>query len=372
MEPDLRTRQYIHSFERELTYCTYCPRLCRFACPVAEGERRETVTPTAKMTLLQLVDRRALELDREAAEPWFHCTGCGLHAMPCEHRIEIFPAMQGGRKLAAEHGWAPEPLQAMAQAVEGAEAELQALAARALPEAPRRGEAALVPGEHALRHDPALVRHAWQVLCRVLPQPPALWSGPQELGLVLLAAGMGDALRSRAERVAAAAAGFRRLWVLDPEEAWLLQVHYPELGQRIAAEVRLPLEALDRSLPDAWRGRAAGGPSFTYHDPCFRGRRLGVFDAPRRVLKLLTGSAPLEPTWSRDWGWCCGGGQRYPELEPAGARAIAARRAEQLLAPGSRRVVTTCPRCRTQLRTALAGCGVEVCDLLELVDLEWG
>jgi len=366
-------RQQIHSFERELTYCTYCPRLCRFACPVAEGERRETVTPTAKMALLYLVDRGALEPDRDTAEPWFHCTGCGLHTRPCEHGIDIFPATRAGRVLAAAHGWTPEPLRSMALGVEGAEAELQALAADALPEAPRTGEAAFLPGVHALREDPQLVRHVWQVLARVLPQPPALWTGPQEIGVLLLAAGMQEELRCRAARVAAAAAGFRRLWLLDPEEAWLMQALYPELGVQLEAEVRLPLEALDRALPAAWRAAAEPRPPaaaalpVVYHDPCFLGRRLGIVDAPRRLIKQLTGRSPVEPPWSAAWGWCCGGGQRYAELEPAGAQAIARRRSEQLLAGGAGRVVTACPRCRSQLRAALAGSGVEVHDLLELV-----
>jgi len=365
----------LQAFSRELTYSTYCPRLCRFACPVAEGEHRETVTPTMKMTLLHLISRGKLPLDRETGAAAFRCTGCGLHTTACEHGIDIAPALRLARELAAEAGATPEPLRAAAAAVDEVEAELQGLAAQATPQALRTGRSALIPGPYALRHDLRLIQHTWAVLGRITPEPPALWPGPQELGSTLLAAGDRSALQRQAVRVARAAAGFSRLWVLDPEEAWLLRKVYPELGVELLPEVRLPLEALDRHLPEAWRGRGApaatGDGPLVFHDPCHLGRHLGLYDAPRRILRGLTGEAPREPPWSREQGWCCGGGQGYATLTPEGARRIAGQRATQLLSTGARRVVTACPRCRDLLGAALQDQEVPVLDLLELVDPTW-
>ena len=37
---------------RQLDNCTYCPKLCRFACPVAEASGHEPYTTQAKMDRL--------------------------------------------------------------------------------------------------------------------------------------------------------------------------------------------------------------------------------------------------------------------------------------------------------------------------------
>ncbi len=63
---------------RALRYCTYCPRLCRFACPVAHGESRETVTPWGLMRLLNLVSQNVVEADASVLETLNHCVSCGL------------------------------------------------------------------------------------------------------------------------------------------------------------------------------------------------------------------------------------------------------------------------------------------------------
>ena len=36
---------------RPATLCAFCPKMCRSACAVSEAEKRETVTPWAKMAL---------------------------------------------------------------------------------------------------------------------------------------------------------------------------------------------------------------------------------------------------------------------------------------------------------------------------------
>ena len=62
---------------RTIETCVFCPKLCRFGCPVAEAEARETVTPWGLMTLADDVRRGRRPLDAAAADVWARCTGCG-------------------------------------------------------------------------------------------------------------------------------------------------------------------------------------------------------------------------------------------------------------------------------------------------------
>ena len=41
--------------ETSLTYCTYCPKLCRHTCPVSNATARETLTPQTKMATMRLL-----------------------------------------------------------------------------------------------------------------------------------------------------------------------------------------------------------------------------------------------------------------------------------------------------------------------------
>ncbi len=47
---------------KQLDYCTFCPKMCRHACPVSTTTGRETLIPQAKMDRLNKL--------RTGVEPW--------------------------------------------------------------------------------------------------------------------------------------------------------------------------------------------------------------------------------------------------------------------------------------------------------------
>ena len=95
-------------FRREIEYCTYCPKLCRFSCPVAQVECTETVTPTSKMTNLKLVRDGALAFDEEVGDLVYACSGCLVSRTYCEHEIEVYPPYEAARAEAVKSGVAPK------------------------------------------------------------------------------------------------------------------------------------------------------------------------------------------------------------------------------------------------------------------------
>jgi Fe-S oxidoreductase len=100
-----------------------------------------------------------------------------------------------------------------------------------------------------------------------------------------------------------------------------------------------------------------------YQDPCYLGRWLGVYEAPRRLAgKALEGVR--EFSRAANPSECSGGGGLLPVTMPEAARAIADHRLVELREAKVSTVVTACSTCKRML----ARDDVEAIDLVELLD----
>ena len=108
----------------------------------------------------------------------------------------------------------------------------------------------------------------------------------------------------------------------------------------------------------------------TYHDSCNLGRKGGLLEEPRIVLRAVAQNF-REMTPNRAEAYCCGGGGglvAIPEWEEKRLRA-GRKKAEQIRASGAPLVATSCENCFLQIRDLSAHyhLGVEVTGLMELV-----
>ncbi len=87
----------------------------------------------------------------------------------------------------------------------------------------------------------------------------------------------------------------------------------------------------------------------TFHDPCYLGRYLKIFEEPRKILEFI-GCSIVEMKFSRESSFCCGGGggvqSNYPEL----ADKIAKERIEHAIETRADALVTSCPLCYYHLK----------------------
>lgn len=327
------------------TLCTYCPNLCRDACPVSNAEPRETLIPRAKMAALGRQHRGEQLLSLPSTAALWACTGCGACAESCKHQVEPAQHLFAGRAEAAREDLLPPPLASLPPRVR-AHAESAARAVRrAVPSSrfPSEAQVALLPACDAPEEvAPALA------LCDRLG---ARYLAVADVGLAcggypLLAAGQLDAFRAHARELAAQLAGYARLVVACPACAHTMKREYPAHGIGLRAEVLHVAEFLGpfaAALPIARRL----GPAW-YHDPCYLGRRSGVYEAPRRLLsRALTELRELPD--SRERAACSGGGGLLPLTMPAVAEAIADARLDEVVASEVRTVVTACPTCVRRL-----------------------
>ncbi len=271
--------------------CVFCPKLCRFACPVAEAETRETVTPWGLMTRLDDVERGLAGFDSETAELLWHCTGCRRCEQVCKHHNPVFDALVGARRLAQQQGLTPAAVTEW-----HAEASDSGSAYDALP---LGGPTQLLAG----RANASTVEAAIQLL------EAAGWA----LGRVTHPPPSADLEAGAPARFPAFAA--ERVICVEAADAAALKsasVEVLHLSQALAGRVKLR-QVLEGDV--------------LYLDQCGLGRGLGLYDGPRALLAQVVGGQLREAFMSREEGGCCGAGA-YAALHPEGARQVAIEAAE--------------------------------------------
>ncbi|MEZ4389767.1 MAG: (Fe-S)-binding protein [Polyangiales bacterium] len=347
--------------EAATSRCTYCPKLCRPACPVGTAEARETATPWGVMRALgQLTTDPALaDLPSRAAAAW-SCTGCGGCETLCLLHNPVVDTVSDARRDALAADLAPPAVTAFRDRFD---ARLRRLRRpEGLDEVPAgEGRAVFVPGCSMVAREPELaLRGAGAVaeLCggaRVITEvccgAPLLDAG-DEAGFLAHARRFLDAVGDAEDVVlgdAGCASALRR--------AYAARGLFPPRWRRVEHVSELAARSLSRLAP------VRDARAVVIHDACKLGRGLGVYDAPRAVLHALLGDPPRELAEHHDHGRCSGGGGLYPVTNPAGARAVAddlAALVTEATGGAPAVVITSCPTSRARLR----GAGVDSEDLL--------
>lgn len=109
----------------------------------------------------------------------------------------------------------------------------------------------------------------------------------------------------------------------------------------------------------------------TYHDPCDLGRKGGVFDPPREVLRRIPGYTFVEMQQSREHALCCGGGGNLETFDPDLVQEVAARRVAQAAEVNATVLISACPQCVRTLSKAARNqkLRIRVMDLTQFVEM---
>ena len=111
----------------------------------------------------------------------------------------------------------------------------------------------------------------------------------------------------------------------------------------------------------------------TYQDPCRLGRHLGLYEVPRKVLSAIPGIELIEMEHSKEESICCGT-SCFTNCDSY-SKQIRVERLLEAKGTGAESLITSCPKCQTHFRCAMANKGeekgpdieIEVMDLVNLV-----
>ncbi len=351
----------LENHRREVAYCTYCPKMCRFSCPVSNATGDEAHTPWGKMTgaFGHLTGTRPFDVSSGAAT--YACTSCLRCRTHCRHSNEVGPALADARVQVVEEGEAPKAIDKLkARFASHGNPHGVDLAARAREISHESEGKAYFAGCTSIAREPLVVQSALDAAAGFGLRLALAPSSSLCCGYSLWAAGMRDEFLENAARFAKAIEGHDELVVGDPGCAYTLLKVYRDCGIEIRPKISLLVDLLAERLEYAF-GRAPLSLKLSYHDACLLGRGLGRYEGPRRLLRAAVGEFDEAPEHGEDSG-CSGAGGILPLTMPEAARAIAKAQGEEQGAPGHR-VVTACPSAARHFR----GSGVEALDLFTVL-----
>lgn len=345
------TFDFTKADRRALRYCTYCPRLCRFACPVAHSEGRETVTPWGKMRLLYLLDQGTVDVDQAVVEPLFHCISCGRCQTFCRHDISPASVLAKGRAQLVAAGY--DPPAGFLDRPKSASYSWQADRSEGAAFLPARFHFESPNG--AAKLEKAMV--ALNELGRAICIPDDCFDGH---GFFEWELGQHEQAQQRWQRIDELGGRYTELISDCGPSLWAIS----QAPEQIKHPVSHLVEWLDDRLDLLPRGRLDG--EIAVHDSCFSSRQLGLKAELRRVVEHLTGTTPGDLFESGDQARCCGAEGSWARVFSEQQKRAAQSVVNDIADSGASIVVTASPTCQASLQNQL-GDDVEVLDLLDLV-----
>jgi len=361
-------RPHLHEHEGAYELCAYCPKMCRFSCPVAEADARETLTPWGKMSAPFLAARGGMALETAFETSWA-CTGCGHCTEYCLHENDVGSALAGLRAAGVAAGIA-SPVSARVKAAFDKAGNptgkpLSTALRDIVPAALRDDDASIVflPGCTAAIDEPASVRAAMKVIEKLGPHGVGVPGDGACCGSALYWAGLPDRFDEHARGFVKAFGRRKTIVVADASCTWTLRELYPSRGHTMKAQVLHVSEWLAGFIRErVLKARTKIPGRFLYHDPCWLARKLDVTDEPRAVLSAIVADGAGEFAWNRRDTMCCGAGALLPETMPETSARMCATRADEAAAAGAT-IVTSCPGCLHRFRES----GADAVSFLSLV-----
>ncbi len=341
----------LNQHRQAYAYCAFCPKVCRFACPVSESTHSETTSTWGKMTEAYLVSQGKRPVDEGGAKALYACTGCMRCRTFCHHENEVGFALFSARQLALDSGEAPKgaltTLRTFAEHGNPFGRDLGAEVSGYRAEKPVRHS--FFPGCSSLVKHKDLVDDAMAVSEAFSARVGVSRASARCCGYPLYAAGDVTAFQAHAEQTAAALEEYPELVVLDPGCAYTFKVVYPRFGVKLSVRVSTLYEVLAANVDHAPAKPKLQTPA-AYHDACHLGRGLGQYDPPRRLLAAAVDRWREAPSMGTEGG-CSGGGGLLPRTLPEVSVDVAKRESARL-APDGERIVTACPTSQRMFQRA--------------------
>lgn len=369
----------IRALDEAIAACYQCGT-CSATCPTA------SMMDYSPRALWRLIELGAHDEVLHSNTFWL-CTACYSCTVRCPRGIPISETMRQLRELYIQQGVGPLQggLNAMLNAVAtrrniaNEPNDIRLIWSENLPERPPQLEARQAEVLYFVGCVGALFPQAYgipQSFVQILGQAGVDYAvlGGEEwcCGYPVYGAGMKSRLAEMAEHHCARLAemGAKMVVTTCPSCYYTWHHLYPEvLGRPVPAEILHATEFIARLVKEEKLTLGPVQEVVTYHDPCDLGRKSGVYDAPRQVLRSIPGLTFVEMAQHGADSLCCGGGGDIAMYAVDVSTDVAQRRMRQAERIGARYIVSACQQCKRTLADGARKARIRIrpIDITELV-----
>ncbi len=144
-----------------------------------------------------------------------------------------------------------------------------------------------------------------------------------------------------------------------PEGYSTFKEHYPEVVGELPFEIVHISEFLVNKLTEGDVAfRENGGGTVTFHDPCRLGRRMGMYEQPRKLIGMVPEVQFKEMENNRENAVCCGT-TAWMECSSC-SKTMQINRLKEAQRVGASTMITACPKCQIHLTCAKSNTEIDV------------
>ncbi|MDQ1371729.1 MAG: hypothetical protein QG582_644 [Candidatus Thermoplasmatota archaeon] len=350
--------------EKEMLTCTLCG-FCKSVCPYFEDNQWDPSVARGKVILAYGLSRGEIPADDSVVERLAQCTTCKDCERRCPSNIQVVEIVEAARADLAEAGRSHPAHKRIAKNIKKTKNPYGEVGKVDLGADIKQAEVGYFVGCTARYRMPEVAKHTISILRKlgvdftlvdeVCCGSTLKRTGQDErLGEQLMKTNVEAVKRLGIKKLLFTCAGCLKMFREEYPKHVKVDFETEHLVEFLAKK-DLRLRPLKRNV--------------TYHDPCHIGRHLKIYDAPRKLIKMIPEAAFVEMKENKDLARCCGGGGGVRSADPAAAQRIASRRVKSASEVADL-LVTSCPFCVTNLRygNELVKADVEVRDIAEVVD----
>ncbi len=345
----------------DLDKCMKCG-FCRELCPATGFYNWEANSPRGRIQLLKaLMDRELPTASGYLSDRLYSCMTCGYCFRRCPAGVKTYEAFEAAKAMKVIQSKAPQEFGKL----------LKNISKFGNPFGePREKRGDWLPSGIELSDNPEILYWAGCAasyrlkdtaisMTRILEAAginfTTLGYEEEECGSVLTRIGQWTEARKIAEnnKEKFEKVGAKLLLTSCPACFKAFVKDYPKLfGIDLKLEVLHSSQIIERLISAGKLAPPRLNLKVTYHDPCYLGRHLNVYDSPRKVIKAIPGVELKEHPKSRWQSTCCGAGgaASFKYAHESLANEQAGKRVKQLKWTGAEAIVTACPFCVMSLR----------------------
>lgn len=348
----------LEKYMNEIYKCTRCG-FCRVwgwsgieaVCPVYKHTPGwETQYPRGRVKLAKAAAENDLEMNEQMVDHVLMCTLCGHCKVACPIDLPLSEIFQGLRCKIAEKGLTDAAHKELAESIRKYNHPFGQRRRHKYSDEKLEGtvDALYYPGCNANYNGPKIIRTMKAIFSKLKIDFHVV-DEDACCGYPLYETGQMKDMKDAADRTLAIIKKYNPRVIITACPGCLnaFKNIYPEIGFSHGLKF---MDVSEFLLPLLEKKLSSLNKTITWHDPCVLGRHLGIYEEPRKLIKMIPEINFTEMKLHHERAKCCGASLAMVPRMNEMSLQVAMDRINEVKEIGAEEIITSCPACYSNLK----------------------